>query len=67
MGKRKGLFKVKGSGQNIKVSHKWTASVTVMAFVFTVVISAVTSGAEGLGLTACGGCAAINCFAGHWL
>lgn len=52
MGKRKGLLKVKGSGQNIKVSHKWTASVTVMAFVFTVVLSVVTSGAEGLGLTA---------------
>ncbi len=43
-------MKVKGSGQNIKVSHKWTVSVTVMAFVLTVLISAVTSGAEGLGL-----------------
>lgn len=54
MGKRKGL-KVKGAGQNIKVSHKWTASVTVMAFVFTVVISALTAGAEGLGLAAAAG------------
>jgi hypothetical protein len=54
LGKRKGL-KVKGAGQNIKVSHKWTASVTVMAFVFTVVISALTAGAEGLGLAAAAG------------
>lgn len=45
-------MKVKSAGQNIKVSHKWTLSVTVMAFIFTVVISALTSGAEGLGIGA---------------
>lgn len=49
--KRKG-FKVKAAGQNIKVSHKWTISITIWAFVLSVTMSALTSGAERLGLVA---------------
>lgn len=49
LGKRQ-KFKVKSAGQNIKVSHRWTVSVTIWAFVLSVAISALTSGAEELGL-----------------
>lgn len=51
MGKRQKL-KVKSAGQNLKVSHKWTVSVTIWAFVLSVTISALTSGAEEMGLAA---------------
>lgn len=43
-------IKVKNSDTNIKVSHKWTALVTVLAFVFTVLISMLTAGAEKIGM-----------------
>ncbi len=49
MGKRQGI-KVKAAGQNVKVSHKWTLIVTVLAFFLTVTMSVLTSGAEELGL-----------------
>ena len=49
LGKRRSL-KVKSAGQNIKVSHKWTVNITIWAFVLSVTFSALTSGAEGLGL-----------------
>ncbi len=34
----------------MKVSHKWTAIVTVLAFVLSIAISALTSGAEKMGV-----------------
>lgn len=49
MGKRQNL-KVKAAGQNIKVSNKWTLFVTALAFVLTVAMSVISTGAEGLGL-----------------
>lgn len=49
MGKRQGI-KVKSAGQNVKISHKWTVIVTVLAFFLTVTMSVLTSGAEELGL-----------------
>lgn len=47
LGKQKRL-KVKSSGGNIKVSHKWTVLVTIGAFISTVLITLLTDGAEKL-------------------
>ena len=47
MDRRKKL-KVKSSGGNIKVSNKWTVIVTILAFVLSVTITALTEGAENL-------------------
>ncbi len=47
MGKRKKI-KVKSSGGNIKVSHKWTILVTIGAFISTVIMTLLTDGAEKL-------------------
>lgn len=43
-------LKVKSTGQNIKTSNKWTVSVTIWAFVLSVTMGALTSGAEELGI-----------------
>ncbi len=43
-------IRVKAAGQNVKVSHRWTIIVTILAFVLSVFISALTLGAEELGL-----------------
>lgn len=45
-------LKVKAAGQNVKVSHKWTAIVTVLSFTLSVLISMLTSGAEQMGVAA---------------
>lgn len=47
---RRHKFKVKSAGQNVKVSHKWTVIVTVLAFVLSIAISALTSGADEMGV-----------------
>lgn len=49
MGKRHKI-RVKAAGQNVKVSHRWTIIVTILAFVLSIFISALTLGAEELGL-----------------
>ena len=41
---------MRAAGQNVKVSHRWTIIVTVLAFILSVFISALTLGAEELGL-----------------
>lgn len=48
--KRKQRLKVKSAGQNVKVSHRWTVSITVCAFALSVLFSIITSGAEQLGI-----------------
>ena len=45
---RRRKLKVKSSGGNIKVSNKWTVIVTILAFVLSVSITALTEGAENL-------------------
>lgn len=46
--KKKKRLKVKSSSGNIKVSNKWTVIVTVLAFILSVSITALTDGAEKL-------------------
>ena len=50
MGKRF-IPKVKNAGQNVKISHSWTISVTIGAFFASVGISALTAGLENSGVT----------------
>ncbi len=43
-------LKVKSAAGNVKVSHRWTISITVGAFFLTMGINALTSNADDLGL-----------------
>ncbi len=42
-------LKVKSSAENLKINHKWTVVVTVLAFGLSVLFSLLTSGAEQMG------------------
>lgn len=44
-------LKVKGAGQNVKISHKWTTVITICGFVISVGFSAITSDAENMGVS----------------
>ena len=42
-------LKVKSSAENLKINHKWTVIVTVLAFVLSVAFSVLTASAEEMG------------------
>lgn len=42
-------LKVKSSAENLKIDHKWTVIVTVLAFFLSVLFSLITAGAEKMG------------------
>ncbi len=43
------ILKVKSSAENMKINHKWTALVTVLAFVLSVLFSLLTASADEMG------------------
>ncbi len=42
-------LKVKSSAENLKINHKWTVLVTVLAFFLSVLFSLITAGADEMG------------------
>lgn len=49
MDKDKRPLKVKSSAENLKINHKWTVIVTILAFVLSVLFSLITAGADEMG------------------
>ena len=43
------ILKVKSSAENMKINHKWTVLVTVLAFVLSVLFSLLTASADEMG------------------
>ncbi len=49
MDRERRRLKVKSSAENLKINHKWTVLVTVLAFVLSVLFSVLTASAEEMG------------------